>query len=215
MRVIAFCGPKGCGKDTAASVLFKHNLSAHGVNPYFCKASFAAGVKNFCTEFFGWTITEMDDLSFKETPRELWAGGPTIEPRRVMQDVANWLRDQYGPDVHVQRWLMQAGHSVYKHYGAHVITDLRFPNELAMLERLGKDALVVYIQRPEAETQLKALRASGDTMATNVSESHYDKLFGYAASGGAVIVNNGGLHKLEAEVHAVVANHFGHWKYWD
>lgn len=217
MRVVAFCGPKGCGKDAAASALLGQNNNPEG-SVYFERMPFAAGVKRICGDFFGWTMNQMDDGDFKETPRALWEGGPVMAPRWPMMDIANWMRDKYGPEIHAQRLHRNLRAANRLRNGlCFVNTDLRFPpEELDMLKKVN--ALVIYVFRPSAEDALKAKRASGDQMALNVSESHYDTLAEYCYDlenpNTKVVVNDKALYNLHNEVLGIVNRHFGHWKYW-
>ncbi len=208
IKVIAFCGPKGCGKDTAASFLLDMN-AAYGKN-LFRKAPMAEGVKNICRDFFGWLPEEMDDFTFKETPRPLWEGGLAIEPRWPMMDVANWLRDKYGGDIHARRWAQHTRNNA--HWGAHVVTDMRFPEELEVLSQF--DFFPIYIDRPAAEEALGAKQRAGDSMANNPSETHYAFLRQYAEAHGAVISNDGPTYKLQNNVLMRTGTRFEHWHYW-
>lgn len=211
MRVIAFCGPKTCGKDTAANALYDQNYPK-APNIYFRQASFAEGVKNVCQEFFGWDHAQMAESTFKETPIPLWASGPEMAPRWPMMDIANWLREKYGFDIHAQRWERQA--FTYDTPGiAHVVTDLRFPNELAYMKK--HDAFVIYVKRDQAEEALKSAKAKGDAMALNPSEAHYDLLIQYARNHGRVIENNTTITDLHAQVQNAVKERFQHWGYWE
>lgn len=207
MRVIAFTGPKTCGKDTAAKALFRQNLG--NVNQFFRKAQFASGVKTVCHDFFGWSYEEMEDAIFKETPVPLWKDGPEIEPRWPMMDIANWMRDKYGRDIHAIRWERIAAQHHF-HWGAEVITDLRFPDEeLPAIRRY--DSLVIYIERKEAEEQLASAQAAGDAKALNPSEMHYARL---REEADVILANNGSKSDLNAQVMNLVRAKFGHWRYW-
>lgn len=222
MRVIAFCGPKESGKDTAAKCLFKHN-EGYGL-PLFRKAMFAAGVKNEGTDYFGWTEEQMDDPVFKETPIELWPGGPVMEPRWFMMDEANHKRDKIHREIHARRWERHC--KIHYRWGAHVVTDLRFPDEeIPAIRRAGSLApgminmhedrrfksLIIYISRQEAEEKLRAAKEAGDSKALNPSEAYYDRLVREADF---IIPNNGTIHELNNAVNGIVHNTFGHWKYW-
>lgn len=205
MRVIAFSGPKTCGKDTAAKCLFKHN-TGDGRN-YFHHLQMAGGVKGICREMFGYTTAQMEDAVLKETPTETW---PHLEPRWPMMDIANWLRDKYGNDVHCRRWERLA--NTLEDWGAIVVTDLRFPEELEMFSRLG--ALVIYVERSEAEKALASKQAAGDAKALNPSEAHYALIKAYAQEHGAVINNDASIHNLHNNVNSAVRMRFGHWSHW-
>lgn len=214
MRIIAFTGPKGSGKDTAAKCLFKHN-AGHG-KKLFRHAPMAEGVKNICEDFFGWDMYDMSRMEFKETPRALWEGGPVMAPRWPMMDIANWMRDRFGGGVHAARWAMHAGDFDNAQWGAHVTTDLRFPEEVDVFESNGKaDFLPIYVERAEAEEALAAKQNVGDAMALNASESHYTFLREYCEKYGAVVSNNTSIGNLHAQVNTVVKVRLGYWGYWD
>lgn len=206
MRLIAFTGPKTCGKDTAAKGLFDLN-TAHP--PKFVRAQFASGVKDICHDFFGWSREDMEDPIFKETPIQYYPGGPTKEPRWAMMDIANWMRDEYGAGIHayrLERRLMEQ----LADYQAAVVTDLRFPDEeLPMLRKY--DSFVIYIEREEAEAKLNAAKAAGDAKALNASEAHYARL---RKEADIIIPNNEEIYKLRNAVVTAVHNRFGHWSSW-
>lgn len=211
-RIIAFCGPKYSGKDTAAKVLL--DLRDRNGNAVFRRAPFAEGVKNICREMFGYTDYELEDPVGKETPTEYW---PHLAPRYPMMDIANFLRDKYSSEVHVKRWerktqeyeLQRAMLKPGATAKAHVITDLRFPEEVEMLKRNG--ALTIYVQRDEAEQSLKTAKEAGDLMAANVSESHYQMLYEAAK---VIVRNNFDILTLHLRVLEAVDFHFGRWQAW-
>lgn len=208
-RIIAFSGPKTCGKDTLATALISQN-TVHPlgeVKRYFRRAAFAEGVKRICQHTFGWSMADQGDCDWKETRLDVW---PYIEPRWAMMDIADFMRNKYGADVwvnalneRIQYWEDRTP------YGAYVITDLRFPNEVDwLLEQGGK---IFYVERDQAELALKEAQARGDAKALNSSEIHYD----YVRENAHVILDNNGtiadgrLRALEA-----VQEHFGHWEDW-
>lgn len=209
MRIVAFAGPKTCGKDTAASALF--NQEAVSTEYVFRNAKLAEGVKNICAEMFGYTTAQMEDSVLKETKTDTY---PYIEPRWPMMDIANWLRDKYGADVHCQRWERIARISEERALDlrmglCHVVTDLRFPEELTMFKRLN--AFIIYVEREEAEQALASKQSAGDAMALNPSEAHYAAIKDAA---NVVLHNNGTIAQLQAEVLNLVKLQFGHWQYW-
>jgi hypothetical protein len=204
MRIIAFSGPKYCGKDTAAKGLLR--LNAGDRRAYFRRAPMAEGVKEICKIAFGYTDLETEDPILKETKTTTY---PFVEPRWPMMDIANWFRSQYGGEVWAKRWervtLAQADA-----FGCHVMTDLRFPEELEMLKRLN--GMIVYVDRAEAEAALRAKRSSGNAMALNVSESHYGLI---RDSADFVVENNGTIAQLHDEVESLVKGRWGHWHHWN
>jgi hypothetical protein len=201
MRIVAFSGPKYSGKDTAAECLFKLNTRYN----LFRLAKMAEGVKNVCAEMFGYTTEQMEDPLLKETKTETY---PFIEHRWPMMDIANFLRDKYGGDVHCKRW-ERVAQEADAHWSCHVMTDLRFPEELEMLQRLK--ALIIYVHRQEAEDALSAKQGAGDAMALNPSEAHYKLLRENAT---AIVYNDGTIEQLHGQIQNLVSERFGHWNFW-
>jgi hypothetical protein len=212
MRIVAFSGPKYCGKDTAAKGLFQINQGLK--KNLFRRAPMAEGVKNICREAFGYTDYEIEDPVGKETKTDFF---PYIEPRWPMMDIANFLRDKYSGLIWVHRWERVALESNVQitdgepsgGWACHVMTDLRFPEELEMLKHYG--ACIIYVHRAEAEDQLKLKRGSGNAMALNVSESHYDLIRENATH---TIYNDGTIAQLHGEVLGAVRQHYGFWGEW-
>lgn len=214
MRIIAFCGPKHSGKDTAAKCLFKHNEGFGKM--LFRHAPMADGIKAVAEDFFGWTKEEMADMAFKETPREYWPGGPVEPPRQFLMDGANWLRDRFGGAIHANRWARHCALPVNDVWGAHVTTDMRFPEEVDIFERVAGIAfLPIYVERKEAEQDLQWKKMNNDKMATDPSESHYDFLRVYCREYGVVIQNNTTIQDLHGQVNNAVKLKFTHWQYWE
>ena len=75
MRVVAFSGPKYCGKDTAAKGLLILNEKYR--KNLFRRAPMAAGVKAICQQAFGYTDEHLEDPVLKETKTDFF---PFIEP---------------------------------------------------------------------------------------------------------------------------------------
>ncbi len=146
--VVGVCGAKGHGKDTAAQVL----IDEYG----FHRISFADGLrKTVCTalrcneQFFldPATKEEIDPRIGK--PRRFWLQHIGTEGFRSI-----WA------DVWVEWWKAEVASCGKDRI---VVTDLRFPNELAAIRQLP----VAYVLR--VENPLKP--ASGDAHA---SEAHYN-----------------------------------------
>ena len=217
MKVIAFTGPKYSGKGTAGAVLHTMNQEfLDTLSPRTAELSYdlpfrfglhtkmAAGVKRICAEMFGFTTEEMEDPSLKETVHSDWG----FAPRDPMMDIANWLRDKYGGDIHAKRWNRLNADPEFK--GAVAMDDLRFPDdELPMLRQ--HDCLVLYVQRDSAERSLLAAQASGDIRALNPSERHYLRL---KEEADIILDNNGTIQHLHNQVLTAIKNRWGHWNYW-
>lgn len=122
-RLIAFTGPAGCGKSTAAQVLMGKGWQ---------RVKFASILKDMCRAM-GMT-EEMIEGYDKEKPQAVF-GGQT--PRFIMQTLGTeWGRKTISPDLwvsitkaEIQRQL-DVGHNV-------VVDDCRFDNEADCIRFLG------------------------------------------------------------------------------
>jgi hypothetical protein len=125
--IVAFCAPKGGGKDVAAKVLSGH-----------ANVKFAGALKAMLAtllEYGGCPKKDINDWiegSKKETPCP-YLGGKT--PRWAMQSLGTeWGRNCMGTNFWVD---MTRNHIQNKKLTKVVITDLRFPNERDMVDQMG------------------------------------------------------------------------------
>jgi hypothetical protein len=201
-KIIAFCGPKGSGKDTCAARLLTRN-EVHGWE-YFVKVPFAGPIKQVCRIIFGLTVDECEILELKEKKLERW---PYVTPRQLLQDEANHYRDAYSPDIWVKAWdraVSAIGEECI------LITDLRFPEELTKIQAMG--GIVCYVNRTQAEDNLAQAMSEGDHLAMNVSESHLQFLKSHA---NYVIENSSDYTSTFAQVEDVVKQAYGHYTTWN
>ena len=133
-EVVAFIGPAGCGKSTAAS-----HLLARG----YTLLKFAHPIKQMLRAI-GLEGEHLEGEA-KELPCNLLLGA---SPRRAMQTLGTeWGRKLIHPDLWVHAWMKEA---VWKLQNGNrlVIDDLRYPNELSAILRLGGS--VIRIVRKDA-----------------------------------------------------------------
>jgi hypothetical protein len=143
--VVAFIGPAGCGKSTAA---------AHLVERGYTLLKFAHPIKEMLR------VLGLEDRHLegdqKEVPCDLLGGA---SPRRAMQKLGTeWGRKLIHPDIWVNAWMREA---VWRLQNGQrlVIDDLRYPNELDAVLRLGGSTLrivrkdVHQCEQHDSETQ--------------------------------------------------------------
>ena len=133
--IIGIAGYKGSGKDTAGSVL----TEMFG----FKKMSFAAPIKDLVANTFDLSRSMLDgttpqarELREQELPQVF-----NKTPRFLLQVIGTGFRDLVHPDVWVkiveEKYKSQSNHVV--------ITDVRFPNEVDMINNHG---FVIGVKRP-------------------------------------------------------------------
>ncbi len=202
MRIIAFCGPKTAGKDTAAKYLLARASLIRA--DLFIQVNFADTLKNVCGQIFGLSEKEMNDPMLKEMPLDRW---PFVSPRTLLQNVAKTFRTLYAPDVWVKAWSRKVDHIKA---GCIVITDLRHMEEYEKLRELG--AKMVYVHNPEVEKIRAAEIEAGDPLWSDASEAFAE----FMAKNADVTIENDGknIDALHTEVHRALLEVHGDWKEW-
>lgn len=130
--LIGFVGLIGSGKGTAADIL----VEKHG----FIKESFANSVKDAVSTIFGWdrALLEGDTIhsrKWREAPDAWWSNkmGKPFSPRQALQLMGTEAgRDTFHEDLWI--YSLERRMNPNKNY---VIADVRFPNEIKMIQDLG------------------------------------------------------------------------------
>jgi len=132
--IIGFVGLIGSGKDTAADYL---------VNSYeFRRDSFAATLKDAVAAVFGWDREMLEgrtaaSRAWREEVDLWWASR-----LGVLQLTPRWVLQQWGTEVgrrsfHEDIWIASLENKMRKTEDNIVITDCRFPNEIAAIRNAG------------------------------------------------------------------------------
>lgn len=138
---IAFCGFKGCGKDTAAEVLLNTGS--------YKKVAFADPIREIGTIVFGLTEEEMTDRVLKETVLDRW---PYMSPRQILKDIGMMFREAY-PGVWVEVWSRRRAEAEAAGLST-VTTDLRFPGDDDEEGACRKEGVtIVRVLRPQTDDE--------------------------------------------------------------
>lgn len=140
-QIIGLVGPIGAGKDTVADYL----VNIHG----FRRESFASSLKDAVSVVFGWSRELLEGRSkqsreWREQPDIWWSDklGKTITPRYILQ---HWGTDVIRNGFHDDIWLASLENRLRSAQDDIVITDCRFPNEIAAIRNAG--GTILQIQR--------------------------------------------------------------------
>ena len=140
VNVIGFSGLAGSGKDTAANLLCQHSDK-------YVKVSFGNAVKDVAAAAFGWPRELLqgetkESRDFREVPDKFWSEvlQKPFTPRLALQLVGtecfrNTIDNNFWVYVVQNQILNSDPNKTY------LVTDVRFPNEVAMVHKLGGKVL--------------------------------------------------------------------------
>jgi hypothetical protein len=140
--IIGITGFIGSGKDTAANYL----VAKHG----FRRDSFAGTLKDAVSQIFGWDRELLEGLTpeareWREQIDPWWAKRldmPRLTPRYMLQ---LWGTEVCRQGFHDDIWIASMENRLRKTVDDIVISDVRFPNEIAAIRRAGGS--VIWVQR--------------------------------------------------------------------
>jgi len=218
-QIIGICGLIGSGKDTVADYLIQ--------NYGFKRDAFAATLKDAAAAIFGWDRAMVDGLTkesraWREQVDTWWSERldiPELTPRWVLQQ---WGTELFRTHFHADIWVACIENKLRKTTQNVVITDCRFPNEIAAIKKAG--GTVIRVVRgetpswiPIAETAMRPqwdfnLYQGGGSpsgialqrlKALNIHASEYSHI---GAPFDRIIDNNGTLEELYATIKNLVAH---------
>ena len=200
MTIIGFVGFIGSGKGTAGDILADdHN---------FLRESFAKPVKDAVAPIFGWerSLLEGDTVqsrAFREQPDAFWskAFGRDFTPREALQKMGTEVgRNVFDKDLWVNS--MERRLDFTNNY---VITDVRFPNEIEMIQRLNGRVIRV-IRGPNPEWYNCALELNNSTspqsnpqVMREYPEVHYSE-WAWVGKPMELLDNNGTFEELKNHI---------------
>jgi hypothetical protein len=207
--IIGVCGFIGSGKDTIADYL----VNVHG----FRRESFANTLKDAVAAVFGWDRTLLEGRTkeareWREQVDPWWAerlGMPNLTPRWVLQ---YWGTEVCRRGFHDDIWIASVENKLRRTKDNIVISDCRFPNEIASIKDAGGSVIRV-VRGPEPEWYEHAINFNkGERQIGWAIGRHHLEQLGIHASETAwvgtnfdyVLDNNSTLDSLFNQVETVV-----------
>lgn len=184
--IIAFTGPAGCGKSTAAEYLR---------NKGWVETGFAWPLKTLVGELFQFSQEQLygpSEMRNAPDPRYPRADGTCLSPREALQVFGTEAGRKCYPEIWVEACKRSIDHMVACDKQV-VLADLRFDNEAEMVRKAG--GVVVRLTR---QTSLDEMRAAHISEA-GVSPHLIDH----------TIVNTGTKQALYDLIDRVLAESFG------
>ena len=197
--IISFCGLIGSGKDTAADYLCNFH--------HFRRESFASSLKDAVSVIFGWERELLEGRTkqsreWREQVDAWWSKRlniPHLTPRWVLQ---YWGTEVCRHGFHDDIWVACIENKMRKITDNIVITDCRFPNEVAALKRQG--GVVARIKRGMDPEWFQLAKNYPSKMADLYPDVHASEYSWAGTEFDVVIDNNGTVDHLYSEIRNLV-----------
>jgi len=186
MSLIAICGFQGSGKDTLANILIEKG---------YTKISFAGLLKDVVAIIFSWDRNLLEGVTeksrkWREKVDEWWSNRlniPNLTPRYILQNIGtDVFRNHFHPDI----WVAAIERKISNLQGV-VITDCRFPNEIAMIKRLNGSLIHIY------RGELPSWFGKEEEFPKNIHDS---EILWTKSNFDKIIDNNGDIKELKLKI---------------
>jgi hypothetical protein len=200
--IIGVCGLIGAGKDTIADYL----VNIHE----FRRESFANTLKDSVSAVFGWDRDMLEGRTrqsreWREQVDPWWAerlGIANLTPRWVLQ---YWGTEVVRKSFHDDTWIASLENKLRKSQDDIVISDCRFPNEIAAIKRAG--GIVIRVRRGDEPAWYGVAQVANAHPQPNASTEILKELGIHASETAwigtcfdAVIDNNASLDHLYSQI---------------
>lgn len=175
MQVIGLMGRAGAGKDTCAEYLFDPKTDV--------RLAFAGPMKHDLSNILNLPEKMFHERSLKERPLLSY---PKDTPRTLMTWYGTLMKERFGNDFWIKR--MRESIEAHNHCKRILITDVRFPDEVAFVRSYTNHTLI-YVDRPS----LGALSP----------DAHISERSAYNLKSNAhiVLINDGTLDDLHQKIY--------------
>lgn len=197
--IIGICGLIGAGKDTAADYLVNFHE--------FKRESYAGTLKDAVAAVFGWDRDLLEGRTktareWREQVDPWWSkrlNMPDLTPRLVLQLWGtNVLRQHFHDDI----WIASAENKLRTTKDHIVISDCRFPNEIASIRNAG--GRVIRIVRGQDPEWFNVARADVAVMPTMYPKIHASEYSWAGTDFDLIIDNNGSIEDLYSQLKNLV-----------
>ena len=201
--IIGICGFIGSGKDTIADYLVNFHE--------FRRESFASTLKDACASVFGWDRTMLEGRTkaareWREQVDPWWSERldiPHLTPRWILQ---YWGTEVCRKGFHDDIWIASLENKLRNSQDSVVISDCRFPNEIASIRNAG--GKIVWVQRGDLpEWYTTAIQANQGhnwaVMDLKMRKIHASETSWVGTSFDYVIDNNGSIDQLYQQIQSL------------
>jgi len=176
--IIGLAGRAGSGKNTAADILCELMPGARQI-------AFADPLKRIAADLYNLHPNQLIDREWKEQVIPEWG----LSPRQILQR----LGTEVGRQIHPETWTRYVARQIEARPAVDwIVTDVRMPNEAAMIARLSGETW--WVERASAGSRTGGMHSS--ERALNMKSSCIDR----------VIDNSGTLLSLRSYVAEVLSD---------
>ena len=200
--LIGLCGYIGSGKNAVAEMLVKN----HGYE----QDSFAKSLKDAVSAVFGWPREMLEgntpnSREWREAPDTWWTEQleMPVSPRLALQVIGTEVfRGKYHNNIWVASLLRRVGDRKV------VVSDVRFPNEIKLIQEYGGKVIWVKRDMPEwANTGMEASLGDENAVMTMQKLGIHSSEWAWTGSQFDYTINNDkGLQELEESTNYLVSN---------
>ena len=200
--LIGLCGYIGSGKNAVAEMLVKN----HGYE----QDSFAKSLKDAVSAVFGWPRELLEgntphSREWREAPDTWWTEQleMPVSPRLALQVIGTEVfRGKYHNNIWVASLLRRVGDRKV------VVSDVRFPNEIKLIQEYGGKVIWVKRDIPEwANTGMEASIGDENAVMTMQKLGIHSSEWAWTGSQFDYTINNDkGLQELEESTNYLVSN---------
>jgi len=202
--IIGVCGLIGSGKDTVADYLQNFHE--------FRRESFASTLKDAVAAVFGWDRTMLEGRTkeareWREQVDLWWAERldmPTLTPRWVLQ---YWGTEVCRKGFHDDMWIASLENKLRNSKDHVVISDCRFPNEIASIKDAG--GKIVWVKRGDLPAWYNTAVAANQghnwaQQELKLQKIHASETSWVGTDFDAVIDNNGTIDELYQQAQRLI-----------
>jgi len=192
--LIGIIGLIGSGKGTVGDMLIEQG---------FEHESFASSLKDAASSIFNWDRTLLEGITpasrvWREQVDSWWSDRlniPDFSPRLALQLLGT---EVFRNHFHQDTWILSMESRLKDSKSNKVITDARFPNEIAMVRRLG--GVIVRVKRGDDPTWFNFAAKQPDDMHVMHPDVHASEYSWAGITPNYLITNDGSIEDLNKVV---------------
>jgi len=200
MTIVGIIGLIGAGKGTVGDMLVEQG---------FKHESFAKSLKDATASVFNWDRELLEGATVKsrqwrETVDDWWSERlaiPDFSPRLALQLMGT---EVFRNHFHQNIWILSMESRIVDSKNNTVITDVRFPNEVSMVRRLG--GVVVRVKQGDDPDWFELAASNPEGMPQIYPDIHASEYSWAGVTPNYLITNDSSIEELQLSVTSLLAD---------